>query len=88
MIKFIQCIELLFLHQYDPGSARSALAQGLVKGLDNGFEQVLEDGVAASPDLDGVGHARLQAGTVTLNPERDAVIAEHVSEKLVQPLAA
>ena len=67
---------------------RSALAQGLVKGLDNGFEQVLEDGIAAGPDLDGGGHARLQAGTVTLNPERDAVIAEHDSEKLIQPLAA
>lgn len=25
---------------------------------------------------------------VTLNPERDSVIAEHVKEKLIQPLAA
>jgi putative transposase len=27
-------------------------------------------------------------GPVTLNPERDSVIAEHVAEKLIQPLAA
>jgi len=27
-------------------------------------------------------------GPVTLNPERDCVIAEHVKEKLIQPLAA
>ena len=27
-------------------------------------------------------------GAVTFNPERDSVIAEHVSEKLIQPLAA
>ena len=27
-------------------------------------------------------------GPVTLNPERDSVIAEHVKEKLIQPLAA
>jgi hypothetical protein len=27
-------------------------------------------------------------GAVTLNPERDSVIAEHVAQKLIQPLAA
>jgi hypothetical protein len=27
-------------------------------------------------------------GAVTLNPERDSVIDEHVKEKLIQPLAA
>lgn len=27
-------------------------------------------------------------GPVTLNPERDSVIAEHVTEELIQPLAA
>lgn len=27
-------------------------------------------------------------GPITLNPERDSVIAEHVAQKLIQPLAA
>ena len=41
-------------------------------------------------DLHIAGHARdwSPMGQVTLNPERDSVIAEYVKEQLIQPLAA